>query len=65
MYNENIIRIELFGDEVDRINEVDPITGEVIGERSKIAIYPASHFVTTQEKMKKQLPPSRLNFRSN
>ncbi|MDD4518610.1 MAG: excinuclease ABC subunit UvrB [Limnochordia bacterium] len=53
VYNENIIRIELFGDEVDRINEVDPITGEVIGERSKIAIYPASHFVTTQEKMKK------------
>ena len=55
VYNENIIRIELFGDEVDRILEIDPITGEILGELDQITIYPANHFVTSEEKMKRAL----------
>ncbi len=51
IYGENVIRIELFGDEVERIREVDPITAEVIQEKSTLTIYPGSHFVTTQEKL--------------
>lgn len=44
------IRVEFFGDEVERITEINVVTGEVIGERKHIAIYPASHYVTTSEK---------------
>ncbi|MGI6037917.1 MAG: excinuclease ABC subunit UvrB [Limnochordia bacterium] len=55
VYNENVVRIEFFGDEVDRIVEVDPITGEILGSKDSIAIYPASHFVTTDEKMKRAI----------
>lgn len=50
--DERCMRIEFFGDEVDRIREVDALTGEIIGERDHIAIFPASHFVTREEKMK-------------
>jgi len=46
----NAVRIEFFGDEVDRICDFNPVTGEVIAERKHIAIYPASHYVTTPEK---------------
>lgn len=49
--DEHCVRVEFFGDEIDRMTEVDALTGEVIGEREHIAIYPASHFVTRQEKM--------------
>ncbi|RDW15684.1 excinuclease ABC subunit UvrB [Oceanobacillus chungangensis] len=49
---ENCYRIEFFGDEIDRIREVDALTGEIIGDREHIAIFPASHFVTGEEKMK-------------
>ncbi|CDQ39034.1 MULTISPECIES: excinuclease ABC subunit UvrB [Virgibacillus] len=49
---EHCIRIEFFGDEIDRIREVDALTGEIIGDREHIAIFPASHFVTREEKMK-------------
>ena len=45
------VRIEFWGDEVERIVVVDPLTGEVLGERDDIEIYPAKHFVTSQEKM--------------
>ncbi len=55
VYNENIIRIELFGDEVDRILEIDPITGEILGELEQVTIYPANHYVTSEEKMKRAL----------
>ncbi len=47
-----IMRVEFFGDEIDRITEVDPLTGEIIGQRTHIAIFPASHYATTSEKMK-------------
>ena len=49
------IRVEFFGDEIDRITEIDALTGEVIAERNHIAIYPASHFATSQEKVKRAL----------
>ncbi|MGP4073344.1 excinuclease ABC subunit UvrB [Piscibacillus sp. B03] len=49
---EHCIRIEFFGDEIDRIREVDALTGEIIGDRDHVAIFPASHFVTREEKMK-------------
>ena len=51
-YSERAIRVELFGDEIDRLVEVDALTGEVIAERKHVAVYPASHYVTTKEKMK-------------
>jgi len=50
--DEHCIRVEFFGDEIDRIREVDALTGEVLGEREHVAIFPASHFVTREEKMK-------------
>ena len=51
-YSERAIRVELFGDEIDRLVEVDALTGEVIAERKHVAVYPASHYVTTKGKMK-------------
>ena len=51
-YSERAIRVELFGDEIDRLVEVDALTGEVIAERKHVAVYPASHYVTTKEKMR-------------
>lgn len=46
-----VVRVEFFGDEIDRITEIDPLTGEIIGRRTYIAIFPASHYATTREKM--------------
>ncbi|HEU5141443.1 MAG TPA: excinuclease ABC subunit UvrB [Bacillales bacterium] len=48
---EHCIRVEFFGDEIDRITEVDALTGEVLGTRDHVAIFPASHFVTREQKM--------------
>ena len=50
--DEHCIRIEFFGDEIERIREIDALTGEVLGERMHVAIFPASHFVTGEDKMK-------------
>ncbi len=52
---EHCIRIEFFGDEIDRIREVDALTGEIVGDREHVAIFPASHFVTREEKLKKAI----------
>ena len=49
--SENALRVEFFGDEIERITEVHALTGEVLGQRSHITIFPASHFVTGSEKM--------------
>ncbi|MGM9923923.1 MAG: excinuclease ABC subunit UvrB [Bacillus sp. (in: firmicutes)] len=49
--DEHCIRVEFFGDEIDRIREVDALTGEVLADREHVAIFPASHFVTREEKM--------------
>jgi len=50
--DEHCLRVEFFGDEIDRIREVDALTGEIMGEREHVAIFPASHFVTREEKLK-------------
>lgn len=50
--DELCIRVEFFGDEIDRISEINYLTGEVIREREHFALFPASHFVTREEKMK-------------
>lgn len=52
VYGENIIRIELFGDEVEKIIEIDPLTGEVLQNMTEIMIYPATHYITSEEKLK-------------
>src|SRR5699024_10467111 len=52
---KNIMRVEFFGDEIDRITEVDALTGEIIGYRDHVAIYPASHFATSSDKVKKAI----------
>ncbi len=53
--DERCLRVEFFGDEIDRIREVDALTGEIIGERDHVAIFPASHFVTREDKMIKAI----------
>ncbi|WP_163526848.1 excinuclease ABC subunit UvrB [Halobacillus ihumii] len=52
---EHAIRVEFFGDEIDRIREIDVLTGEIVGEREHVAIFPASHFVTREQKLKKAI----------
>ena len=52
-YEELALRIEFFGDEVERIVQIDPLTGELLTEMNSIDIYPAKHFVTSTEKMTK------------
>lgn len=49
--SENTIRVEFFGDEIDRIVEVNHLTGEIIGARSHVSIFPASHYATSQDKI--------------
>ncbi len=53
--DEHCLRVEFFGDEIDRIREVDALTGEILGDREHVAIYPASHYVTREEIMKKAI----------
>ena len=47
---EQAVRVELFGDEIESIKEINPVTGEIIGTRSHISIFPASHYVTSRER---------------
>lgn len=53
--DEQCIRVEFFGDEIDRICEVDALTGEIKAERKHVSIFPASHFVTREDKLKKAI----------
>jgi excinuclease ABC subunit B len=50
-YSDLAYRVEFWGDEIDRITEIEPLTGEVLAEHPEIAIYPAKHFITPQEKL--------------
>ena len=50
-YEEAAVRVQFFGDEVERIVQLDPLTGEMLAELQQVAIYPANHFVTTKEKL--------------
>ena len=52
---ESAVRVELFGDDVESIKEMNPVTGEIIGLRNHIAVYPALHYVTSPEKMEKAI----------
>jgi excinuclease ABC subunit B len=54
-YEDRAVRIELFGDEVERIHEIDPLTGEVLAQKPAVAIWPAKHWVTTASKMERAL----------
>ncbi|BFT68708.1 excinuclease ABC subunit UvrB [Paenibacillus sp. P36] len=54
-HGEQAVRVELFGDEIERITEINVLTGEIVGERDHIAIFPASHFVTHEDTMKRAL----------
>ena len=51
--SERAIRVEYFGDEIERITEIDYLTGEILGDRNHVAIFPASHFVTSREMLDK------------
>ncbi|HEY9060331.1 MAG TPA: excinuclease ABC subunit UvrB [Pseudobacteroides sp.] len=53
--SENVIRVEFFGDEIEKITEIHSLTGEIKGTRSHVSIFPASHYATTREKMEKAL----------
>lgn len=53
--NNTAVRIEMFGDEIDRLTEFDVLTGETVAERNHIAIFPASHYVTTRPKLKRAI----------
>lgn len=53
--DERAIRVEFFGDEIDRITEIDYITGKIVGTRSHVAIFPASHYVTTPERIEEAI----------
>jgi excinuclease ABC subunit B len=50
-YEDVAVRIEFFGDEIERMTEIDPLTGEVLGRRQRLDIYPAKHWVTTKERL--------------
>ncbi|SEF59973.1 Excinuclease ABC subunit B [Caloramator fervidus] len=53
--NERAIRVEFFGDEIDRICEIDFLTGKILAERNHVSIYPASHYATSKEKIEKAI----------
>src|ERR671914_231691 len=54
-YEERAVRVELFGDEVDRIIELDPVTGEITRELDHVTVYPASHYVASRERMERAI----------
>jgi excinuclease ABC subunit B len=61
-YNEKGIRIELFGDEVDSITEIDVLTGEVVDKRSHVAIFPASHYVTSRANLERAMEDIKVEL---
>lgn len=70
--DERAIRVEFFGDEIDRITEIDYVTGKVVGERNHVVIFPASHYVTTPERIESaiktievELADTIKNFKDN
>lgn len=50
-HDDRALRVEFFGDEIDRIREIDPLTGEVFGDRNHVAIFPATHFMTNEDQL--------------
>ncbi|MDR0405545.1 MAG: excinuclease ABC subunit UvrB [Clostridiales bacterium] len=60
--SESAVRVEFFGDEIERITEINVLTGEIIGTRNHVAIYPNSHYVTTKEKMSRAIEDIRAEL---
>src|SRR4051812_45916087 len=54
-YEENAVRLEMFGDDIERVSKVDPLTGEVLGEIEDTTIFPATHYATGEERMKRAI----------
>ena len=54
-YEDLAVRIEFFGDEIERMVEIDPLTGEILGQRQRLDIYPAKHWVTTQDRLQRAI----------
>src|SRR5260221_12636889 len=54
-YEDLAVRVEFFGDEIERMVEIDPLTGEILGQRSRLDTYPAKHWVTTQERLNRAI----------
>ena len=61
-HHERAIRLEFFGDEIDRMHEVDPLTGELLGELSKTVIFPASHYVSDQDNLQRAIEDIRTEL---
>ena len=61
-YNEKAIRVELFGDEVENIMEIDVLTGEILTKRNHVAIFPASHYVTSPENLERAMGDIRAEL---
>ena len=62
-FTEKAVRVEFFGDEIERIREIDTLTGEVLRERQHIAVFPASHFVTSRETLLAAIDDIRLELK--
>ncbi len=62
-YRETALRFEFFGDELERISEVDPLTGEIKGDRQRVAVYPAKHFVTSRPTLKTAIEQIKTELR--
>src|SRR5881227_2212887 len=54
-YEENAVRLEMFGDDIERVSKVDPLTGEVLGEIEDTTIFPATHYATGEERMRRAI----------
>lgn len=61
-YNQTALRLSMFGDEIERISEFDPVTGEISQQHPTVTIYPAKHFVTEEEKVQKALYDIQLEL---
>ncbi|MEM7309275.1 MAG: excinuclease ABC subunit UvrB [Planctomycetota bacterium] len=59
---DKVIRVELFGDEIDNLSEVDPLRGEVLGDLQRIKVYPSGHYVTPEERIEKALGEIELEL---
>lgn len=64
-FTERAIRVEFFGDIIDRITEIDTLTGEVLGERDHVSIFPASHYVTPKDKLQRAIKSIQEELREH
>lgn len=62
-FSESALRVELFGDEVERLREIDLVSGKVTGDRSHVAIFPATHYVTAPEQLKRAINDIEVELR--